>query len=735
MPPAFNDNTDLSAVLLPYGPLARDAVLERNDDGSASLWLTAILPFLDQNYDELWINNNGLISFDGPVHSYSPAAFTAGGAGQPIIAPLWSDVDTRKYVAPKPAGSIQSQTVYYRFVYREPGAAHPVPLSTADAIAFDRVEADMPAVFPGDPAFTPNELVIVTWSDVAQFPAGDVPGNTFQLVLATDSDRTYAFIRYQDISWTGGSANAAGIDAADGFNSVAFPGSGSPAVSGLTSSSNVNMAGLWAYRVDTIIAGGGCSPTSARMSPLTGSQLGGELVTVSGLCINNQVGAKCVFTDGAASVTVDAMPINGVKAMCPVPFASFMDSLSLTFIDGDGTATTLQERFALSQPDNPVLETVLVLRLNDHSSDGGNMGLTGGDSIGLSWNVPPSLARTFAEGDADAMTFCIAVYDVMLQSEYAAAAASQRRLRGGARQAQLTTTPAPPGFAAVYGAVGTATAVWSLTPAADDWVEVLITQPICVPGGAVVDLAQAAARWGGKYTPAFMRPGAIRDVFVRVSAWGPSTATPQHVWNSPLLLAVDGAKGATALSVCHSYLADLANAYSSYSSGLPSTCPATLLTAQLAPMWHQEYACTKTPAGWAQQLLGLGGRYGIVPVGSSYDPLIGQAVCGEHTGRKSTGEQTAATCLRSAPANAVGASAECCYSSSLISTGPGAGRPSRYDPAVDFFRHQRSDVAPFVACCAWSSNATSDCNTYLHQFPSVAPQHIAISTSTSFGEW
>jgi hypothetical protein len=39
------------------------------------------------------VNNNGNVTFNGPLGGFTPAAFPA--SSHPMIAPFWGDVDTR----------------------------------------------------------------------------------------------------------------------------------------------------------------------------------------------------------------------------------------------------------------------------------------------------------------------------------------------------------------------------------------------------------------------------------------------------------------------------------------------------------------------------------------------------------------------------------------------------------------------------------------------------------------
>jgi MYXO-CTERM domain-containing protein len=73
-----------------------------NDDGSwpadnIGLDITPSFPqglhFYGGSHTRAWLNNNGNVSFQGALSTFTPNAFP--GAPQPMIAPYWADVDTR----------------------------------------------------------------------------------------------------------------------------------------------------------------------------------------------------------------------------------------------------------------------------------------------------------------------------------------------------------------------------------------------------------------------------------------------------------------------------------------------------------------------------------------------------------------------------------------------------------------------------------------------------------------
>lgn len=65
-----------------------------NDDGSGpEVSLPFELDFHGQRYGSLWVNNNGNVTFDGPLSAFTPVPLDT--IGRPIVAAWFADVDTR----------------------------------------------------------------------------------------------------------------------------------------------------------------------------------------------------------------------------------------------------------------------------------------------------------------------------------------------------------------------------------------------------------------------------------------------------------------------------------------------------------------------------------------------------------------------------------------------------------------------------------------------------------------
>ena len=80
---AYRSNTGFTTSTLPA-----------NDDGSTGpVNLGFAANFFGTTYTQAYVNNNGNITFTGPLSTYTPFGIT--GSTTPIIAPFFADVDTR----------------------------------------------------------------------------------------------------------------------------------------------------------------------------------------------------------------------------------------------------------------------------------------------------------------------------------------------------------------------------------------------------------------------------------------------------------------------------------------------------------------------------------------------------------------------------------------------------------------------------------------------------------------
>ena len=163
----------------------------RNDDWSACVGLPFAFCFYGQQVDSVFINNNGNVSIGTPNSTFSPNSFP--DSTFPMIAPLWSDVDTRG-----PSSGI----VYYKLTNQ-----HLI-------VQWDGVD-----YYESDTTTNPSHLSLY---------------NTYQLIMTNGTDPILpsglnVSFCYQDMTWTTG-------DASDGTNGFG----GYPATCGVNKGDGVN---------------------------------------------------------------------------------------------------------------------------------------------------------------------------------------------------------------------------------------------------------------------------------------------------------------------------------------------------------------------------------------------------------------------------------------------------------------------------------------------------------------
>jgi len=201
--------------------------------------------FFGNTYSNLFVSNNGYVTFNSGQGTFTPTGLGAGYSGQPIIAPFFADVDTR----PANGGTVTYGT----------------------------------GTFGGFNAFG------ATWNNVGYFSNGTDRLNSFQLLLVNRSDIAAGdfdiYFNYDRILWetggaSGGSGGLGGVSAAAGFNAgtgaagtfFQLPGSlvnGALLDNGpnaLINNSNINDAGRFLF---TVRSGQVIIPTSGVPEPGT----------------------------------------------------------------------------------------------------------------------------------------------------------------------------------------------------------------------------------------------------------------------------------------------------------------------------------------------------------------------------------------------------------------------------------------------------------------------------------
>ena len=281
-------------------------VLGPTDDGTTgAVTLPFTANFFGNRYTAVFVNNNGNVTFDGALDTYTPEAIGTSDTG-PIIAPFWADVDTR--------GTGSNQVTYGTTTF----AGRPTFCINWDGprgVGYYSSHADKLNKF---------QLLLVDRSNVGQ------PGD-FDIVFNYDQ------IQWETGDAYGGTAGLGADSARVGYsNGVAFaldtfelPGSG---VSGyfldtkvdtglIRTSRNSSTLGRYVFEVRNGVppTGGSISGTvTARSS--SGAEVGGALVQVCGtacrttVATSSSVPSPGVFFVGGlpdGTYTVRAFPPGG----------------------------------------------------------------------------------------------------------------------------------------------------------------------------------------------------------------------------------------------------------------------------------------------------------------------------------------------------------------------------------------------------------------------------------------
>ncbi|XP_022415972.1 alpha-tectorin isoform X9 [Delphinapterus leucas] len=216
-----------------------DTKTPKVDDGSSSEIKLAIpIYFFGVPYRTIYVNNNGVVSFNVLVSQFTPESFPLAD-GRAFIAPFWADVHN----------GIRGE-IYYR--------------ETMDPVILKRATKDIRKYFKDMATFSATWVFIVTWEEVTFYGGSSTtPVNTFQAVLVSDGTYTFTLFNYYEINWTTGTASGGdpltglgGVMAQAGFNGgnitnyFSLPGSRTPDIVNIQETTNVNVPGRWAFKVD-----------------------------------------------------------------------------------------------------------------------------------------------------------------------------------------------------------------------------------------------------------------------------------------------------------------------------------------------------------------------------------------------------------------------------------------------------------------------------------------------------
>ncbi|XP_018565224.1 nidogen-2 [Anoplophora glabripennis] len=207
--------------------------LSKEDDfSSPEIRLREPVVFFGIPFETIYVNSNGLLSFQTEIPQFINIQFPLD---YPIIAPFYSNVDTRK------AGTISYyETDKPSLLQRATENVHEAYINSAD--------------------FQATSLFIVTWDGVGYYKEGEDKVNTYQVVIITDGVETYVEFLYPEngLQWIQGTGDRSGLPDARAQAGIispdgklfTLPGSGTEKVRNLDRWSNIGLEGQFIYKVD-----------------------------------------------------------------------------------------------------------------------------------------------------------------------------------------------------------------------------------------------------------------------------------------------------------------------------------------------------------------------------------------------------------------------------------------------------------------------------------------------------
>lgn len=217
-----------------------------NDDGSIGpINLGFNFNFYGTNYSQVWINNNGNITFNGAFGTFSASSFPFS---TPMIAAFWADVDTRHAA---------SATVRYK-------------------ISAGRL--------------------IVTWQGVGYYNSKGDKLNWFQIIITDGTDASIGLgnnvaFNYGDMQWTTGDASSG----SNGFGGI-------PATVGINKGDGTNFLQVGRFGLNNSDYDGGGGATDGvnyldyECFRFNVSSLTNQAPSVSGVPAGNALSIRCGST-------------------------------------------------------------------------------------------------------------------------------------------------------------------------------------------------------------------------------------------------------------------------------------------------------------------------------------------------------------------------------------------------------------------------------------------------------
>ncbi|XP_010138230.1 PREDICTED: mucin-4, partial [Buceros rhinoceros silvestris] len=288
-----------AASLYPFGKEGGDQeCVQRTVDFNSPLFKPEIgFPFGKSLRDALYFTDNGQIIFP-PTDNYipsnpnPPARGFSGQEGLPMVAAFWDDADFSQGVG----------TTWYQ--------EYSTLSSTQDPLVRD-VEAKIEKYLKVP--YAAKWTLKVTWEKapayLSQVSLGFLQTSTYQAVLTTDGNRSYALLLYQDGGMRWDYAKLAATNVLIGFSS----GDGYAQNNELTqkppavkyrpdqhSSTGTDVRGLWIYRLDSPVVLGLATATLALEGAWRPRQVDTSMMMLRTASPSLAgAGVRCLYRDGS----------------------------------------------------------------------------------------------------------------------------------------------------------------------------------------------------------------------------------------------------------------------------------------------------------------------------------------------------------------------------------------------------------------------------------------------------
>ncbi|KAL7736227.1 hypothetical protein ACLKA6_002906 [Drosophila palustris] len=263
--------------------------LAKGNSERTLLQLEQPVNFYGEQYEQIYINTNGILTFNVEFAEYLNQPFPLE---YPSIAAFYSNVDTSN------SGDDSNISLF----------------QTRDPATLERAQRLVQYAYSEELEFVAEQLIVATWRNVGYFNSKTDRLNTFQVALIASERSTFVHFIYPQggLNWLQGETGElglpdiraqAGFVAEDGrfYN---LNGSGSENARFLSESTNLGVPGVWLYRVAPLNPGENVQePNNAETrteSPALAQSCGGNghQCDSHAQCFDKSEGYCCVCSPG-----------------------------------------------------------------------------------------------------------------------------------------------------------------------------------------------------------------------------------------------------------------------------------------------------------------------------------------------------------------------------------------------------------------------------------------------------